>query len=400
MGWKVDAVSQRAELVTHMRSGTASVTELCELYGVSRKTAYKWRKRYEAGGVEGLRDASRAPRRRPTKTSAHVEQALVAAREAHPLWGARKLAAWLARKRPELDVPAPSTCHDILERHGLVRRRRYRPPKPMRTELTDPTKPNSVWSVDFKGHFRLGNGRYCYPLTLQDAWSRALLRCDALPGLGHSDVRQRFERAFRRYGLPDVIRSDNGVPFAAMSGHLGWSRLSVWWAQLGIVHERIEPAKPQQNGRHERMHRTLKKHTTRPPRHTLGAQQRCFHTFRREYNDERPHEALDMQTPSSVYRVSSRRYPAQLPPLNYPGHFERRCVSAKGFFEWNSRRYFLSESLGRHCIGLEEVDDGLWRVYFGCRFIALLSDGQTPPSLVFPGSKALEELSPMSPDNL
>lgn len=401
MPWK-NEVAQRAELVALMETGTASVSELCRLYGVSRKTAYKWRKRFEEGGLEALLDASRAPHERPAKTAAAVERALIAARLKHPLWGARKVAAWLQKQHPEMAVPASSTCHDILVRHGLVKARRRHQSTLHRlpSKLTQPQEPNDVWSVDFKGHFRLGDGTTCYPLTLQDAHSRVLLRCDALSNTRSHPVRRRFESAFRAYGLPRVIRSDNGAPFAAPSGAMGWSKLSVWWERLDISHERISPGKPQQNGRHERMHRTLKKHTARPPRSTLNAQQRCFHAFRREFNEQRPHEALDMGTPSSVYRVSKRSYPERLPEVVYPGHFHTRAIANCGDLSWKGQRVYISEALQRERVGLEEIDDGLWRVQFNRQHLGLISEEHIELGLIRPGFKAYQRLLPMSPDDL
>lgn len=403
MPWKVDPVSQRAELVALMREGTASVSELCRRYGVSRKTAYKWLQRYESGGVEALRDRSRAPHERPLKTPIEVEEALVAARRARPLWGARKLAAWLAVKQPGLVLPSVSTCHDILVRHGLVEsrpRRRQDTSGRQRDVLTEPTAPNHVWSVDFKGQFRLGDRSMCFPLTLQDAHTRLLLRCDALTNTRRTGVRRAFELAFRRYGLPRVIRSDNGAPFAAPSGGLGWSVLTVWFQRLGIEHELMRPASPQQNGRHERMHRTLKKHTARPPRCTLAAQQRCFDAFRKEFNEERPHEALGMATPSSAYQRSDRRLPSELPEIVYPGHLEIRIISRHGELRWNRRTYYVSEAFTGERLGLEEMDEGLWDLRFGTKWLGYIWEAHPELGLIRPGSRAHEQLLPMCPNDL
>ncbi len=266
--------------------------------------------------------------------------------------------------------------------------------------LTVPEAPNDVWSVDFKGQFRLGDRTMCFPLTLQDAYSRLLLRCDAFPNTRGKTVRLAFERAFRRYGLPRVIRSDNGAPFAATAGTLGWSKLSVWFYRLGIEHERTRPGSPQQNGRHERMHRTLKKHTARPPSSSLRSQQRRFDEFRRTFNQERPHEALQDATPASVYVRSPRQFPSQLPALDYPGHFETRRVALRGEFTFRAHSFFVSEAFIGEPVGLEEIDEGLWAVRFGTTWLGWIWEQRTELGLIRPGSKAHVHLLPMYPNNL
>ena len=402
MPWK-DPMSQRLELVALMEEGIVPVTELSRRFGVAPKTAYKWLKRYREQGVEGLRERSRAPLTSPGKTLPEVEAAVVAARRAHPLWGGRKVAAWLQKQHPDLSVPAPSTCHDIFVRHGLVsapRRRRQDTAGRHHDGLTTPKAPNDVWTVDFKGPFRLGDRTRCVPLTLQDAHTRMLLRCDALPNGQRAGVRLGFERAFRRYGLPLVIRSDNGAPFAAPSGALGWSELTVWFHRLGITHERTRPASPYENGRHERMHRTLKKHTARPPAHSLSKQQYRFDKFRREYNTQRPHEALAMQTPAALFKPSKSRLPRELAPIVYPGHMEVRRVYPKGYLRWNKRSFYICEPLARQPVGLEEVDEGLWSVLFGDAWLGYIWLERPELGLIRPGSRAYEQLLPMYPDDL
>ena len=263
-----------------------------------------------------------------------------------------------------------------------------------------PEAPNEVWSVDFKGQFRLGDRSLCFPLTLQDAYSRMLLRCDALPNIRGEAVHEAFRKAFRRYGLPRVIRSDNGAPFAATCGALGWSKLSVWFHRLGVEHERTRPSSPQQNGRHERMHRTLKKHTARPPSRSMSSQQRRFDLFRRNFNQDRPHEALEMNTPSSVYRCSPRRLPRTVPATTYPGHFEIRVVYQGGEIRFRNYAYFVSEAFAGQLLGLEEFDEGIWAVRFGTLWLGWLWEQQNHLGLIRPGSKAHEHLLPICPDDV
>jgi transposase InsO family protein len=280
--------------------GLYTMTELCERYGVSRKTGYKWLERVEEEGRKGLRDRSRAPHQCPHRISEEVARLLCEARQRHPHWGPGKLLDWLEPRYPDLDLPAVSTAGDLLARRGLVkkrrRRRRWEHPGVV-PALT--TQPNDLWTADFKGHFRTRDGIWCYPLTIADLHSRYLLACHGLLSTKGHGVRPVFERLFRQYGLPGAIRTDNGVPFATTGIH-GLSQLNVWWMRLGIQHQRILPAHPQQNGAHERMHKTLKGEAIRPPRANLAAQQRVFQQFRRLYNEERPHQALNGQVPASV----------------------------------------------------------------------------------------------------
>lgn len=365
MPWlEASPMDQRMRFVTECRSGLYTMTELVDQYGVSRKTGYKWLDRYEADGVQGLTDRSRRPHQSPHATDPDVVEALIALRKRHPRWGAKKLLAVLARRQPTLARPGRSTVCDLLTREGLVTPR----PRPRRgghapSTLAPITQPNETWTTDFKGEFRTGDGLYCYPLTLRDGWSRFVLRCDALIARTYEATRQRFERAFAEYGLPDRMRSDNGSPFAGI-GLGGLSRLAVWWMRLGIVPERITPAHPEQNGSHEQFHSVLKAETARPPAPNARAQQRRFQRFCTEYNHERPHEALHDQPPATCYTPSRRSLPPTLPPIEYPGHLEIRRVSAAGCISWRDRPVFLSEGLAGQPVGFEEVDDGLWTVYF------------------------------------
>ena len=315
-------------------------------------------------GPESLADRSHRPEQCPHATAPAVIREILQLRKAWR-WGARKLHELLLEAHPASEVPAPATIHRILVRHGRVRRRRRsqlraHPGRPQ----TPITGPNVVWSVDFKGQFKLGNGRYCYPLTVQDAYSRYLLACDGLAGPLLQPTQQVFRRLFRTYGLPERIRSDNGQPFASCAlGRL--SQLSVWWLRLGVRPELIQPASPHQNGRHERMHRDLKAETTQPAAPSLSAQQRRFDAFRRTFNEVRPHEALDQRRPAALYSPSDRLYLPRLQPITYPEHFELRRVSTNGGIRWNRRWVNVSHILATLSVGLEPLTSGTWNVFFG-----------------------------------
>jgi transposase InsO family protein len=345
------------------------------VYGVSRRVGYKWLARFEEEGRQGLRDRSRAPHHCPHRIRPELAELLCAFRRAHPFWGARKLLRILSQRHRDIrDWPAPSTTADLLARRGLVQRRRRRR-TPVHPGVVAPvtTAPNDLWTADFKGEFRTGNGVYCYPLTIADQHSRFLLTCHGLLSTQTVTARPVFERTFREYGLPRAIRTDNGVPFATQAIH-GLSFLNVWWMRLGIQHQRILPGRPDQNGAHERMHRTLKRQAVRPVQRSCAAQQRAFDAFRREYNTERPHEALDQDTPGSRYRASPRPYPHRLPPLEYPGHFVVKKVTTGGTFRFRRRLLHLANALVDQPIGLEETDDGIWAIHFNTVLIATLDE--------------------------
>jgi putative transposase len=366
MPWRhTSPMDQKTQFIADYLRRTLSMTELCTLYGVSRKTGYKWIDRYLTSGPPGLEERSRKPFSSPNQTPQQVVEALIELRQHHPSWGAKKLLSILQKRHPRWPLPARSTVCDIFSRHGLVPKTRHRrhighPGKPTSLILA----PNDVWSADFKGHFKTGDGLYCYPLTVADGYSRFLLGCHALSSTRVAEAKPVFTRLFKAFGLPKRIRTDNGVPFATTTlGRL--SQLSAWWVRLGILPECIEPGKPHQNGRHERMHRTLKAETTHPPAHTRRAQQLKFECFREEFNFQRPHEALDMRTPAACYAPSSRKMPHKLPPLEYPDRFEVRYVSANGGIRWNRQWVNVSHVCVGEYVGLEEIDDGVWNVYFG-----------------------------------
>lgn len=366
MGWRASSVmDERMRFVLEVEQGEESVSELCQIYGVSRETGYVWLRRYRAGGMEALQDIGRAPLRHPNQTAERIEQAVLELRRAHMKWGPRKLKRVLERQQPRRTWPAASTIGEMIARAGLVVRRKQRRRVPPYTEpFATADAPNRVWCVDFKGWFRTGDGTRIDPLTISDAHSRYLLRCQAVEKTDGARVQAIFEAAFREYGIPEAIRSDNGAPFASRA-LCGLSRLSVWWRKLGIVPERIEAGHPEQNGRHERMHLTLKQETAMPPERDRRAQQRAFDRFRREYNQLRPHEALQMQTPDALYTPSSRDFPPRLAEVEYPTAMQVRKVRDRGVISWRGHRHvFLTEVLIGEQVGLLPVDDRYWLVYF------------------------------------
>lgn len=366
MPWcETSPMEQRLEFVREYETELFTMSELAAQYGISRKTGYKWLERYDAHGIDGLRDQSRRPHASPHATDPELVERLLTLRRRHPRWGAKKLLALAARRDPRAAWPSRSTVCTWLKQHGLVTppRRRARSPHASASPLAPMTGVNQVWTTDFKGEFRTGDGVYCYPLTLRDGCSRYVLRCDGLLNRTVAATQRRFARAFAEYGLPDRIRSDNGLPFAS-PGLGGLSSLAVWWIRLGIIPERIAPGHPEQNGSHEQFHRVLKADTARPPAPNCAAQQQRFRRFVREYNEERPHEALDNQSPASRYQPSHRPLPSRLPPTDYPGHMEVRLVSDNGCISWKCTPLFLATPLAGEHVAFEEIDDGLWTVHF------------------------------------
>ena len=354
-----------------------TMVELCEQFGISRETGYVWLRRYRQSGVAGLVELNRRPQRFPGQTGASLEQAIMELRQAHMRWGPRKLKRLLERDQPGRRWPAASTIGALLKREGLVvARRKRRKTAPYTEPLGHADESNRVWCADFKGWFRTGNGERIDPLTITDAYSRYLLRSQAVEKTDTARVQAIFEAAFREYGLPQAIRTDNGAPFAS-TALAGLSRLAVWWIKLGIVPERIEAGHPEQNGRHERMHRTLKQEVATPPAANRRAQQRELERFRQEYNQVRPHEALGMQTPAGVYRPSAREFPRRLPEIEYPEGMEVRSIHAHGHFRWKKRHdVFLTEVLWGERIGLLPRDERWYDVYFGPVLLARFDGGQ------------------------
>ena len=366
MPWEeMDAMTQRGRFVHAVLRGEASMSSLCRDHGISRETGYKWLKRFEALGAAGLCDRSRRPHRSGLARADEVVSAALALKRAYPLYGPKKLRAKLEELHPDWVVPAASTIGDWLKQQGLVEPRRLRRRCPPYTEpFAAVTAPNDVWSTDFKGHFRTGDGRRCDPLTVKDAYSRYLLSCKAVEAPDHEHVQPRFERLFREFGLPLAIRSDNGPPFATI-GAGGLSKLAVWWLKLGIKPERIEPGKPEQNGRHERMHETLKQAVADPPARSWPAQQAALERFRREYNEERPHEALGQKPPAAFYQPSSRSYPCRLHEPEYAAEAAVRRVRCNGSIKWEGDLIFVSEALTGEPVGVTETISGDWQVCYG-----------------------------------
>ncbi len=351
------------------------MAELCARNQISRKTGYKWLLRYAAEGPPGLVERSHAPHVCPHRIGDKMARLLLDVRDSHPSWGPKKLVDFLSRRHRHVRVwPAVSTVAELLKRRGLVRprRSRRRTVHPSTVPIHT-TAPNDLWTADFKGQFLTGNGIYCYPLTIADQQTRYLLQVHGLLNTQSRNALPVFERTFREHGLPLAIRTDNGVPFASTGLH-GLTRLTVWWLRLGIQHQRIRPASPQENGAHEQMHRTLKAETTRPPEADLARQQRRFNTFRREYNEERPHEALGGDPPAARYHTSQRPYPALLPPLEYPGHFLVKHVTGVGTIRFKYSLVVLARALSGQYVGLEETNDGIWSVYLGQMLLGKLNE--------------------------
>lgn len=358
-------MEERTRFVVEYESGELTMAELCRHYGISRKTGYKIVARWEQGGGEGLKDLSRAPHRHPNQTPGDVEAAVLGLRRAHMRWGPRKLRGWLEERYPHQSWPVASTMGALLKREGLVVDRRLRRRTPPCTQpFAAATEANSVWSADFKGWFRTQDGDRIDPLTIKDACSRYLLRCQAVDKTDTAAVRSISEAAFREYGLPLRMRTDNGPPFATCA-IAGLSALSLYWMKLGIGVERIRPGHPEQNGRHERMHRTLKAETAAPPQANRRRQQEAFDRFRREYNQERPHEALGQKPPAALYTPSPRPYPERIAEPEYDSAMVVRHVYPHGQFFWKHNDVFLSKVLAGERIGLEQLDDRYWLVYFG-----------------------------------
>ena len=358
MPWTETCVmEQRVKFIMDVLEGDYCMAELCSYYGISRKTGYKWLVRYWQGGIEALHNRSRAPHSHPHEISPQVKEAILKIKKRFPKWGAPKISTRLKRTYPHWrSYPAVSTIGLFLHKQGLTcPRKRRRRASPTELPLTKGLKPNDVWTADFKGHFKTKDGSRCNPLTISDHSSRYLLCCRHVERMSYELVRMWFERIFREHGLPEVIRTDNGSPFASR-GLGGLSRLSYWWIRLGIYPERIEPGHPEQNGRHERIHKTLKDYTARPPAKTIAQQQKWFNEFCVEYNEHRPHEALQMRSPSECYKSSVKEFPSRLPPVSYPDHMQVRHVYSHGDVLYLGKRLFTTESLDGEYVGIEQVD--------------------------------------------
>jgi transposase InsO family protein len=373
MPWNVSGVvEKRNEFLSDYESGDWTMSELCRIYGISRPTGYAVLSRYLEGGAAELEDRSHAPWRHPNQTPAAIEKLVLDFRRAHPLWGPRTLKKVLGDRHPQLAIPAPSTIGEMVDREGLTRhRRKRRRVEPYQQPFAAVEEPNDEWAGDFKGWLRSGDGERIDPLTISDTCSRYLLRCQAVEKTDTERVQAIFQAAFREYGLPRGMRTDNGPPFASCAV-AGLSRLSVWWIKLGIRPQRIQAGHPEQNGRHERMHRTLKEATASPPQANRRAQQRSFDQFRREYNEVRPHQGLEMQTPDAVYRSSPRPFPGRVPEPEYDTTMKVRRVFKHGQFFFNHHDVFLSKVLSGERIGLLPIDDRYHCIYMAWYPIARL----------------------------
>ena len=368
MPWKeATKVSERAGLIRKWEAGVYSVAELAEEFGVSRPTVYEWTRRYREEGAAGLEDRPPVAKSCPHRTSAAIAETIIAAKRRFPHWGPAKLIDLLEIEQPSIAWPSPSTAGVILDRAGLVRRRRKRRSGVIR-QTRGPLAPSAsgeMMTADHKGQFRLGDSSYCFPVTINDPVSRFSYAITATRSTSASEAKPVFENVFREHGLPDFIGSDNGTPFSCSYALAGLSAMSVWWIRLGITPIRIRPGCPWENGVHERMHRTLKAETTRPPGANHDAQQRRFDTFREEFNHVRPHDGIDGRRPAELLQPCRRPYPERLPAVEYPAHYETRSVRVRGEIKWQGQFLFLSETLIGERVGLVEIDDGIWSIYFG-----------------------------------
>lgn len=357
-------VKERKSLIQDAHSGRYTHTELCQRYRISRKTGYKWLRRYDQEGRPGLVDRSRAAHCHPNQTSPQIVEALLEFKHRHPKWGAYAIVRHLKRAQPHRRWPAISTAKGIFERHGLTTPRRKRRRVPPHTEpLRHAVTPQSVWSADYKGDFQMGNGQRCYPLTMSDNYSRFLITCQGMHKPSLNAVQRCYQRAFERYGLPEAMRTDNGYPFASC-GLGGLNPLSIWLLKLDVMPERIAAGHPEQNPRHERMHRTLKHFAIDPPKGNLSAQQRAFNRFRPEYNFERPHQALDGDTPSDWFTASPRPWPRHVPSVDYNSDYQVRRVRHDGYIKWQGQTLYLSQALAAEPVGLVPIDNDQWQIYF------------------------------------
>lgn len=366
MPWtQTDRVMERRKFVLAVLKGEESMAELCRRFGISRQTGYEVMAKHAQLGLEGLADRPRAPKTHPNQCAPEVEAAVLRVRKAHPTWGSKKILATLERERGDRSWPARSTVDAILTRAGLVTprgaRRRRQPSAP---PVVPANAPNDVWSMDYKGWFRVGDGTRCDPLTVNDVFSRASLVCQAMVSPKSADVKERLEQTFRAFGMPRYMLSDGGPPFGA-NGLGRLSRLGVWLVRVGVIPVLIEPGRPDQNGRHERFHETLKAETANPPSGSIRSQQAAFNAFQQTYNEERPHEALAMRTPAEVYELSPRQLPAQLPEHAYASGIEVRAVRPDGCIKWAGESVFIGEAFAGEALGLQVVGDGIWRVDLG-----------------------------------
>jgi putative transposase len=365
MPWKeICVMEEKAKFIADYLNGYYSKSELCRVYGIARRTGYKIIARYNAEGLKGLENRSRAPINHHNAVNKETEELILKTRGKFPTWGPKKISAYIKTKNKNCILPSVSSIGNIIKRNGLVKSRKR---KHRSTPYTQPFKAckeiNSTWCIDFKGWFYTGDGTKCYPLTVTDAHSRFLLKCEGLKDPDFENTKRIMDACFREYGIPETIRSDNGPPFATV-GIESLSQFTIWLTKLGITHERIAPGKPCQNGRHERMHFTLKNETTKPPMQTMREQQRLFHKFQEIFNYERPHEALGQITPGSIYQKSDRAYIIKIKRYVYSADMILRTVRKQGQFDWKGKRIFIGKALSREEIGLKFKTGSIWTIYF------------------------------------
>lgn len=377
VSWKEeDPVGERAAFVKAYLSKRYRMADLCAVFGVSTKTGHKTINRFNEDRLAGFSNRSRASHEHANATPPAISRLVIDTRLDHPRWGPLKVLQYLEARYPELNLPATSTAGAILAREGLVHRRKKRRSliDPLKPQIGPITYPHQVNNIDFKGHFRTQDGVWCYPLTMTDTFSRTLLLCKALHGPTFIATKAALERCFREHGVPISLRSDNGEPFVSSRSLGGLSRLGVWLVKLGVIRHRSRLASPQDNAVHERMHRTLKEETARPPAQNLREQQKRFDSFVREYNEVRPHQSLDGKTPSSIYAPSPRPFPKRLPTIEYQAHFEVRGVRTDGTIKWKGNHVYLSQALSGERVGLVETDYQIWTVMFSTMTIGILDE--------------------------
>lgn len=376
MPWKeTTTMDQKIEFICEWRTGKYTITELCKAFEISRPTAYKLIHRLETYGIEGFKDMSKSPNNHPNKTKDSVEQKIIELKEKHKLWGAKKIRKLLFNDCDEEDIPSIVTVHNILSRHGFVKQqKRCRRVKPV-YPIFDPKECNEVWSADYKGKFYMGNKKYCHPLTIADSKSRFLFTAKGHYRENYKEAKAEFTKVFRKYGIPKQIHTDNGSPFGAVAAIQRYTRLSYWFIDLGILPVFSDPAHPEQNGRHERMHRDLKASCASPSSFDMKAQQRKLNHFVREYNQVRPHEALGMETPVSVHKFSTRPFPEKITEYEYDSDMQIMKVTQNGSIRWKTYYWiYLTASLKGKYVGVQEMGNGIWRVYYRNVFLGFFDE--------------------------
>jgi len=371
MPWKeMSKMEQKEEFILLYKTGKYTVTNLAQMFYISRKTAYKYIERYEKYGIPGLLEIPTIPRIISNKTSELIENEIVKLREKHPRWGAPKLRVLLEDKLPDQKLPEISTINLILKRNGLIKDRKKRYKTEPKKPKFDPGKANEIWSADFKGQFRLGNTKYCYPLTIADSYSRYVFAAKGMYSPNFKNTKSTFIEVFRRFGLPEQIHTDNGQPFGHIRSLGRLTQLSSWFMELDIMPVFSDPASPGQNGRHERMHRDLKGEATRPPGKNLQSQQVKLNNFIKEYNDIRPHESLGMRTPSAMHYFSERKFPTKIEPWVYPKEQHVRYVTHNGAVRIGRADWlFLTTALAGKEVGFEEIGNRIYKVFFRAFFL-------------------------------